>query len=184
MQGHVAMNAVAALAANTSYDYVKPFVEDLWEQNKTQNLPTGEYRYYNAMLHMLGILHVSGNYKIYRPAANTGDNDTDGDTDTDSDTDNQSDNAGCQLYTGNARTEIDLSSSTCLTFSGGLSNRTLQFWDSDTNKSCDFRGTVSASNGAGSITINSNYKKFTSFSGDTLNFAASNGCKYVKVRRY
>jgi hypothetical protein len=90
----------------------------------------------------------------------------------------------CQSYSGNGRVELNLSSSTCVTFSGGLSGKSVQMWDSDTNSSCNFRGTVSSTDGNGSLTVNSNYKKYTNFTGTTLNFAASNGCKYIKVRRY
>jgi len=59
--GLVSMNAVAALAS-TNEDR-KDFVEELW---KTP-IPTGRYRYYDGMLYMLAMLHVSGNFKIYDP---------------------------------------------------------------------------------------------------------------------
>jgi oligosaccharide reducing-end xylanase len=57
--GLVAMNAVAALASNL--EIKKDFVEELWN---TQT-PNGLYRYYDGLLYMLGMLQVSGNFKIY-----------------------------------------------------------------------------------------------------------------------
>ncbi len=59
-EGLVAMNAVGALASGEP-ELARGFVAELWNQP----VPTGEYRYYNGMLHMLGLLHVSGNFKIY-----------------------------------------------------------------------------------------------------------------------
>jgi oligosaccharide reducing-end xylanase len=59
--GLIATNAVAALAA--SPEIGKPFVQALWDQA----LPTGKYRYYDGLLMMLGLLQVSGNFKIYAP---------------------------------------------------------------------------------------------------------------------
>jgi oligosaccharide reducing-end xylanase len=63
--GLVAMNAVAALAANSSV--AGSFVDQLW--NAT--IPSGQWRYYDGMLYMLALLHASGNFKIYTPG-NTG----------------------------------------------------------------------------------------------------------------
>jgi len=59
--GLVSMAAVAALAADRETG--EPFVEALWD---TQ-IPSGQWRYYDGMLYMLGILHVSGNFRIYIP---------------------------------------------------------------------------------------------------------------------
>lgn len=59
--GLVAMNAVAGLAA--SPDKAKPFVQALWDVG----VPSGQYRYYDGMLYLLGLLHVSGNFRIYAP---------------------------------------------------------------------------------------------------------------------
>jgi oligosaccharide reducing-end xylanase len=59
--GLVSMAAVAALAADRETG--EPFVQTLWD---TQ-IPTGKWRYYDGMLYMLGMLHVSGNFKIYTP---------------------------------------------------------------------------------------------------------------------
>jgi oligosaccharide reducing-end xylanase len=57
--GLVSMAAVAALAADPEKG--KPFVQELWDAQ----VPTGKWRYYDGMLYMLGLLHVSGNFKIY-----------------------------------------------------------------------------------------------------------------------
>ena len=59
--GLVSMAAVAALAADRETG--EPFVQALWD---TQ-IPSGKWRYYDGMLYMLGMLHVSGNFKIYIP---------------------------------------------------------------------------------------------------------------------
>ena len=53
------MAAVAALAADSGKG--KPFVQALWNMQ----IPSGNWRYYDGMLYMLGLLHVSGNFKIY-----------------------------------------------------------------------------------------------------------------------
>jgi oligosaccharide reducing-end xylanase len=59
--GLVAMNAVAALAATS--DHRADFVRELWNAL----IPHGHYRYYDGMLYMLGMLQVSGNFRIYDP---------------------------------------------------------------------------------------------------------------------
>jgi oligosaccharide reducing-end xylanase len=59
--GLVATNAVAALAADRAKG--EPFVHALWDQA----IPTGKYRYYDGLLMMLGLLQVSGNFRIYEP---------------------------------------------------------------------------------------------------------------------
>jgi oligosaccharide reducing-end xylanase len=56
--GLVSMAAVAALAADRETG--EPFVQALWD---TQ-IPSGRWRYYDGMLYMLGLLHVSGKFKI------------------------------------------------------------------------------------------------------------------------
>jgi oligosaccharide reducing-end xylanase len=57
--GLVAMAAVGALAA--SPEIGKPFVQALWNWQ----IPSGQWRYYDGMLYMLALLHVSGNFRIY-----------------------------------------------------------------------------------------------------------------------
>jgi len=59
--GLVSMAAVAALAADPEKG--KPFVQELWDAQ----IPSGKWRYYDGMLYMLGMLHASGNFKIYTP---------------------------------------------------------------------------------------------------------------------
>jgi len=63
--GLVATNAVAALAADPEKG--KSFVRALWDQG----IPTGKYRYYDGLLMMLGLLQVSGNFRIYEPGSVT-----------------------------------------------------------------------------------------------------------------
>ncbi len=61
--GLVAMAAVAALAADRETG--EPFVQALWDTK----IPSGQWRYYDGMLYMLGMLHVSGNFRIYKPGS-------------------------------------------------------------------------------------------------------------------
>ena len=64
-EGHVAMNAVAALASNDTIAW--KFVDGLWKKT----IATGTYRYYNGLLQMLGLLHCSGKFQIWnKPDAN------------------------------------------------------------------------------------------------------------------
>jgi oligosaccharide reducing-end xylanase len=63
--GLVAMNAVASLAA-TGPDAGK-FVQALWQLP----VPEGHYRYYDGMLYMLALLHVSGQFQAWLPAQQT-----------------------------------------------------------------------------------------------------------------
>lgn len=61
--GLVAMNAVSALSATTP---VAPqFVQALWNAE----VPSGRWRYYDGLLYMFGLLHASGQYRIYVPQA-------------------------------------------------------------------------------------------------------------------
>ncbi len=59
--GLVAMNAVACLAA--THPNKKDFLAEFWNTP----IPSGRARYYDGLLYMLGLLHVSGTYKIYDP---------------------------------------------------------------------------------------------------------------------
>lgn len=60
--GLVAMNAVAALAANSK---VAPaFVKELWDLP----IPKGQWRYYDGMLYFFGLLQASGQYRIWKPS--------------------------------------------------------------------------------------------------------------------
>jgi oligosaccharide reducing-end xylanase len=59
--GLVAMNAVASLAATNPR--AQPFVEALW----TAPIPAGQGRYYDGLLYLLGLLHCSGEFRIWPP---------------------------------------------------------------------------------------------------------------------
>jgi oligosaccharide reducing-end xylanase len=63
--GLVAMNAVACLAS-TNENRVD-FLEEFWNTP----VPIEEGRYYDGLLYMLGLLAVSGNFKIYDPTGKT-----------------------------------------------------------------------------------------------------------------
>jgi len=57
--GLIAMNAVTALAAD---DPIRlEFVQAFWDSR----LNTGQYRYYDNLLYMMALLHVSGNFRVY-----------------------------------------------------------------------------------------------------------------------
>lgn len=60
--GLIAMNAVAALAATN--EKRKGFVKKLW----CLPVPSGDARYYEGLCYMLGLLMVSGTFRIYHPA--------------------------------------------------------------------------------------------------------------------
>ncbi len=57
--GLVAMAATAALAAHPEKG--TPFVQALWDAP----IPSGKWRYYDGLLYMLALLHVSGTFQIY-----------------------------------------------------------------------------------------------------------------------
>lgn len=59
--GLAAMNAVTALAATNPR--AGQFVEALWNAS----VPSGQYRYYDGMLYMLGMLHCSGEFRVWPP---------------------------------------------------------------------------------------------------------------------
>ena len=59
--GLVAMNAVASLAATNPR--AKQFVEALWDAE----VPSGQYRYYDGLLYLMGLLHCSGEFRIWSP---------------------------------------------------------------------------------------------------------------------
>ena len=59
--GLVAMNAVAALAASPRVGL--PFVRALWDAP----VPSGQWRYYDGLLYLFGLLHASGQYRVWTP---------------------------------------------------------------------------------------------------------------------
>ncbi|MFQ3232085.1 MAG: oligosaccharide reducing-end xylanase [Reinekea sp.] len=68
-QGQVAMNAAGAIIFDG--DYRQTYMQQLWDLGQ----PAGQWRYYGGLLYMMGLLHVSGEFKIY----GDGVIDTDGD---------------------------------------------------------------------------------------------------------
>src|ERR1039458_7727196 len=57
----VATNAVASLAATDPR--ATKFVEALWNAQ----IPSGRYRYYDGMWYLMGLLHCSGEFRIWPP---------------------------------------------------------------------------------------------------------------------
>ena len=64
--GLVACNATGALASNqmVAWEFIDDFMATA--------IPTGKYRYYDGLLYYLNFLHVSGNFKIWKPNTGTG----------------------------------------------------------------------------------------------------------------
>ncbi|HEX3789662.1 MAG TPA: glycosyl hydrolase family 8 [Pseudonocardiaceae bacterium] len=65
-QGLVAMNSTSAISA-TNRDRTG-FVRDLWNTA----IPSGQARYYDGMLYLLGLLYDSGQFRIWAPQAHHG----------------------------------------------------------------------------------------------------------------
>lgn len=61
--GLIAMNAAAALASSSDIRW--DFIEEFWNTP----IPTGQYRYYDGLLYFMALLQLSGNFRIYSPAA-------------------------------------------------------------------------------------------------------------------
>jgi oligosaccharide reducing-end xylanase len=60
--GMVATTAVASLAA-TPTPQSQAFVQQLWNTP----VPSGEQRYYDGLLYMMSLLHLSGQFRIWGP---------------------------------------------------------------------------------------------------------------------
>jgi oligosaccharide reducing-end xylanase len=55
------MNATASLAA--TQPHAQQFVTEFWNAP----VPSGQFRYYDGMLYLLGLLHCSGEFRIWLP---------------------------------------------------------------------------------------------------------------------
>jgi oligosaccharide reducing-end xylanase len=64
--GLIAMNATGALAASTDTRW--EFIEEFWNTR----IPSGQFRYYDGLLYFFGLLHLSGNFRIYDPTVSNG----------------------------------------------------------------------------------------------------------------
>jgi len=62
-QGHVMMNSVGSLVGTGTLS------QDFCKEALLMTPPTGQYRYYDGVLYLLGFMHISGNYRIYGPGA-------------------------------------------------------------------------------------------------------------------
>lgn len=64
--GLVACNATGTLASDqmVAWEFIDDFMATA--------IPTGEFRYYDGLLYYLNFLHVSGNFKIWKPQTGTG----------------------------------------------------------------------------------------------------------------
>ena len=65
-QGEAGANAVAAIALRSSADSeekIKKNLQNAWDTK----FMTGQYRYYDGLVHYLAMLHLSGNFKIWKP---------------------------------------------------------------------------------------------------------------------
>ncbi len=61
--GHIAMNAVASLAASDVQAW--DFIEEFWNTP----IPAGQFRYYDGLLYLMALLQLSGQFQIYAPAS-------------------------------------------------------------------------------------------------------------------
>ncbi len=87
-------------------------------------------------------------------------------------------------YVWDEKQELDIGNDGCLVIDRELTGKTIQVWDSDSNSSCDFRGTVSSVDGSGLVNVTSNYISSNSFTGTLVQFVSNNSCNYVKFRAY
>jgi oligosaccharide reducing-end xylanase len=62
--GMVAAAAVGSLAA-TPGDTSKAFLEELWDMP----IPSGEQRYFDGMLYLMSLMHLSGEFRIVQPGS-------------------------------------------------------------------------------------------------------------------
>ena len=65
-QGEAGANAVAAIALRSTADSeekIKKNLQNAWDTK----FMTGQYRYYDGLVHYLSMLHLSGNFKIWKP---------------------------------------------------------------------------------------------------------------------
>lgn len=90
----------------------------------------------------------------------------------------------CVIVNGRDKTEVNLNGASCITFSAGLSGKTFAVWDSDTNKSCDWRGRIVPQTGGTALSVNKNYHAISGWTGTTVNMVGNNNCQFVKVRAY
>lgn len=65
-QGEAGANAVAAIALRSTADSeekIKKNLQNAWDTK----FMTGQYRYYDGLVHYLAMLHLSGTFKIWKP---------------------------------------------------------------------------------------------------------------------
>lgn len=60
-EGRNAMNGFGATASEQVFS--DEMLKSLWDQSP----PSGEFRYYDGLLYMMGLMHASGDFKIYKP---------------------------------------------------------------------------------------------------------------------
>jgi endo-1,4-beta-D-glucanase Y len=61
-EGRNAMQGYGATASDLAF--ADEMLRSLWEQN----LPTGEFRYYDGFLYMFSLMHAGGEFKIHKPS--------------------------------------------------------------------------------------------------------------------
>ncbi len=90
----------------------------------------------------------------------------------------------CLRLQRDRKVEVDMNtlSSNCVDVTSDLSGRLLQVWDSNANPSCNFRGTVVASDSGATFAVNANYAGTRAMTGQRLRITAANGCPYLIMR--
>ncbi|MGR5002082.1 hypothetical protein [Vibrio celticus] len=87
-------------------------------------------------------------------------------------------------YNWGEKQEVSISSDGCLQVDRDLNGKTIQVWDSESNSSCDYRGTVVSVDGVGSIDVTSNYIATKGLSGTLVQFVSNNDCGFLIFRAY
>lgn len=80
------------------------------------------------------------------------------------------------------KVEIDRNAYSCVDFPVDLSGRLLQVWDSNENKSCNFRGNIVVVSTGAQWSINANYAGTRNLAGKRVRVAPTNGCPYLIMR--
>lgn len=100
------------------------------------------------------------------------------------DTNDPSNFGNCYQYQGRSKTELDISEHPCIEVDQDLKGRLVQFWDSNENISCNFRGGVSGNNESFRLIVSSNYVNTRQLAGNKIDIQTSNDCGYLIIRIY
>lgn len=94
----------------------------------------------------------------------------------------QPDTKNCLRLNRDKKVEVNLSIHSCIDFPVSLSRRLLQVWDSNVNKSCNFRGSVVATKTGTKWSISANYAGTRKLTGNRVRIRPSNRCQFLIMR--